>query len=148
MKETVTVPSHLVASWNSIFSNTLLMPILLTAENVDIVLGGPTGRLRRLIPEVFEKLLEPSLDDFTRYTYCVSPGLSTTTQYRIPCRKQFMTVSEFAVMQRKLPQVLTLSRMFALTVALSRLFCRSQRNREWNGGLLSLPTLHCNHSGC
>lgn len=48
-----------------------MMPILLTAQNVDIVLGDHPDRLRRIIPQIFEQLLEPSLDDFTRYTYCV-----------------------------------------------------------------------------
>jgi hypothetical protein len=49
------------------------MPVLLTAQNVDIVLGDPNpDRLYRAIPEIFEGLLEPNLDDFTRYTYCVS----------------------------------------------------------------------------
>jgi len=52
------------------------MPILLTAQNVDIVLGHHPERLYRTLPEVFERLLEPTLDEFTRYTYCVSLSLT------------------------------------------------------------------------
>ena len=58
------------------------MPISLTAQNVDIVLGDPNPvRLNNIIPEVFEQLLEPNLDEFTRYTYCVSLSITCRGVY-------------------------------------------------------------------
>jgi hypothetical protein len=72
-----TRPGPLAASCCRLASLTSNMPILLTAENVDIVLGDPNpAKLYGLLPEVFERLLEPNLDEFTRYTYCVSLSIT------------------------------------------------------------------------